>query len=158
MNCRLEADVLRAAEEDRWTDALRRHVAECADCEAASAVARWMHDFSRVDEREHILPDPAVLWLKAKLLRGTTGVERAAKPVTLFQMIAYLAVAGGWTALLTWRWQALTLWFANLNPARAIAESSATGGASLSLMFFLCVLVLSSITIVVAMHTILAEE
>jgi hypothetical protein len=157
MNCRLEADVVRAAEEGAWTDALRRHAAECADCEAAAAVARWMRDFSRVDEREHILPDPAVLWLKSQILRGTAGMERAAKPMTMVQIAAYLLVAGGWTALLTWRWDALNRWFENLNPAEALTNSAA-GAASLSATFFLCVLVLSSITIVVAMHTILAEE
>lgn len=155
--CRLEADVIRAAEEGSWTDALRRHVAECADCEAASAVARWMSDFSRVDERKHILPDPTVLWLKAQIMRGATGVERASKPMTVAQIAAYLLVAAGWTGLLTWRWDALTRWFENLNPARALADSAA-GAASLSATFFLCVLVLSSVTIVVAMHTILAEE
>jgi hypothetical protein len=158
MNCRLEADVIRAAEDDRWTDALRRHVAECADCEAASAVARWMSDFSRVDERQHILPDPTVLWLKAQIMRGSTGMERAAKPMTMAQMAAYLVVAAGWTGLLTWRWEAITRWFENLNPAQAIAASSAAGAASLSMTFFLCVLVLSSVTVVVALHTILAEE
>ncbi|HEV7920681.1 MAG TPA: hypothetical protein VGR02_07810 [Thermoanaerobaculia bacterium] len=157
MNCRLEADVLRAAEEGSWTESLRRHVSECTDCEAASAVARWMSDFSRVDEREHLLPDPGVLWLKAQILRGSAGMERVAKPMTVAQMAAYLAVAAGWTALLTSRWNALTKWFENLDPAQALSNSAAAS-ASLSITFFLCVLVLSSVTILVAMHTILAEE
>lgn len=156
MNCRLEPDVIRAAEEGSWSESLRRHVTECADCEAAAAVARWMSDFSRVDEREHILPDPAVLWLKAQILRGAAGMERAGKPMTMAQMVAYLAVAAGWTGLLTWRWNAIMRWFDNLNPARMLSGSGAD--AALSFTFFLCVLVLSSITVVVAMHTILAEE
>ena len=32
--CRYERDVLRAVEENRWTDALRVHVADCEDCAA----------------------------------------------------------------------------------------------------------------------------
>ncbi|HKR99922.1 MAG TPA: hypothetical protein VJU79_10465, partial [Candidatus Dormibacteraeota bacterium] len=101
--------------------------------------------------------DPTVLWLKAQILRGADGMERVSKPMTVAQLVAYLAVAAGWTGLLTWRWEAIIRWFENLNPAQALANSAA-GSASLSMTFFLCVLVLSSVTIVVAMHTILAEE
>lgn len=154
--CRLEPDVLRAAEENRWTDAQRRHVAECEECAAAASVAGWMSDFARVDERRHPLPDPAVLWLKAQVLRGSTAVERASRPMTFAQTAAYFVVATGWATLLTWKWSAVVNWLESLRPS----HFSITGAeaATLSGTFLLAVLLLSSMTIVLALHSILAEE
>ena len=63
-----ESDVLRAAGQDRWPDNLRRHLGECDDCVATAAVAPWMSTFAGMSDREHILPDPSIVWLKAKLL------------------------------------------------------------------------------------------
>ena len=157
--CRLEPDVIRAAEEDRWTDALRRHTTECEECAAAAAVSGWMSDFARVDDREHILPDPAVVWLKAQVLRGTVGIDRASRPMTIAQMAAYLIVAAGWAGLLTWKWGTLVAWFDTLRPSRfLVGATMGADAASLSISFFAGVLVLSSMTIVLALHGILAEE
>lgn len=157
--CRLERDVLLAAIDDRWTDSLRRHVGECADCAAAASVAPWMHDFARVDQLRHILPDPSVVWLKAQILRGSEVIERAARPLAVYQMIAYAVVAAGWAALLTWKWDALTAWFASLSPASVVASASGSApGSVASVPFFAIVLLLTSITVVLAFHTILAEE
>ena len=81
--CRWEADVLRAANEDRWPDNLRRHLAECDDCTATAAVAPWMGKFAGISDREHILPDPSIVWLKAKLLQGSRDVARASRPMNV---------------------------------------------------------------------------
>ena len=158
--CRLEPDVLRAAEDDRWTDALRRHITECEECAASAAVAGWMSDFARVDDREHVLPDPAVLWLKAQVFRGSAAIDRASRPMTIVQMAAYLVVAAGWATLLTWKWNALVSWFESLQPSRFFASVtlSSADAASLSVTFVLGVLILSSMTVVLALHSILAEE
>ena len=72
--CRLEPDVIRAAASGEWTESLRAHAASCADCAAAAEVGPWMEEFARVDDREHILPDPAVLWLN----KGYTANDAAA--------------------------------------------------------------------------------
>lgn len=157
-SCRLERDVMRAAVDDRWTDALRRHVETCEECAAAAAVAPWMHGLARVDERVHVLPDPAVVWLKAQLLRGTAVAERATRPLAISQMMAYFAVAAGWAALLTWKWSALHEWLISVTPSALVANASGTQSASLSLSLLAIVLVLSSVTVALAMHTILAEE
>jgi len=157
--CRLEPDVLRAAEENRWTDALRRHTAECEECAAAAAVAGWMSEFARVDDRDHVLPDPSVLWLKAQILRGSAAIERASRPMTFVQMAAYLAVAAGWSTLLRWNWPALVAWFEALRPSHALlTEAQTADAAALSVTFLVGVLILSSMTIGLALHTIVAEE
>jgi hypothetical protein len=151
--CRREAEVIRAAREDRWDDGLRRHLAECDDCAMAASVAPWMTSFARMGDREHRLPDPSLLWLKAKLMQGTLDAARAARPLTAAQMFAYLVVAGGWAGVLTWKWEAIEKWIHGLTPAGVISNTS-----SLSMSFFAVVFVLASMTVMLALHTIMAEE
>jgi hypothetical protein len=156
MKCIQEENVLRAAAEDRWTDALRRHVTECADCNAAASAAPWMTRFSRISDREHILPDPSVVWLKAQLLKGTADLARVSRPITIAQLFAYFAVAAGWAAVLTWKWTALQAWLSSFTPRGLV--TTAARAESLSLSFFAIVFVLASMTVMLALHTILAEE
>src|SRR5688500_18922992 len=105
--CRHETHVQRAAAENQWSDALRGHVKECEDCAAAAAVAPFMYRFSRTNERQHRLPDASVVWLKAQLMRGSAIADRASRPLNIIQMVAYIVVAGGWAALVTWKWTEL---------------------------------------------------
>lgn len=154
--CRFEPQVLRAAQEDRWTDVLRTHVSWCDDCVAAMSVAPWMGQFARMSDREHILPDPAIIWLKAKLLQNTKEVNRVTRPITVMQMAAYAIVAAGWAVVLLWKWDAIEAWLHTFTPSGMVARVA--GAQSLSMSFFAIVLVLASMTVTLAMHTILAEE
>ena len=154
--CRYEPEVLRAAAEDRWTDALRRHLTECDECIATATVAPWMERFAHISDREHILPDPSVVWLKAKLLQGTADAGRVARPLDVVQMIAYVVVAGGWAGLLMWHWPAVEKWMRGFSPSGVMTAAAQTG--SLSLSFLAMVVVLGSMTVMLALHTILAED
>ena len=155
-NCRHEPEILRAAEEDRWTDSLRAHLAECDECVATASVAPWMDRFAHISDREHILPDPSVVWLKAKLLQTTEDAGRISRPLDLAQMLAYIVVAGGWAGLLTWRWPQIEHWLHSLTPTGIV--TNAARAESLSMSFFAVVFVLASMTVMLALHTILAEE
>jgi len=154
--CRREAEVVRAAGQDRWTDELRAHLAACDDCMQAAMVAPWMERFSRISDREHLLPDPSIVWLKAKLLQNNADVSRASRPLDIVQIVAYAVVAGGWAALLTWRWEAVKTWLAGFTPTAIV--SNAARAESLSMSFFGLLFVLASFTVMLALHTILAEE
>ncbi len=154
--CRHEPQIRRAVVEERWTDALREHVKTCADCAAGAAAAPFMSRLSRLDERQHKLPDPSVLWLKAQLLRGTAIAERAARPLNVLQMIAYAIVAGGWAALLTWKWNDLQRWLLGFTPTQIVA--GVTHSSPLSMTFLLTVVILATMTVMLALHTILAED
>jgi hypothetical protein len=153
--CRHEPQVRRAASEDRWTEALREHVKTCADCAAAAAAAQFMNRLMRLDERPRSLPDPSVVWLKAQLLRGSAIAARAARPLNILQMIAYTAVAVGWTSVLTWKWSDLHRWLAGFTPVNLATGASP---ASLSITFLFTVVVLATMTVMLALHTILAED
>jgi hypothetical protein len=154
--CRFERDVLRAADENTWTDALRSHVRECADCNAAVDVAPWMATLAAEEVREHRLPDPQVVWLKAQLLRNTIMVDRASRPMRAAQLISYVVVAAGWSALMMSNWTSIERWLHSFTPASVFRNAAA--GASLSMSFFVLVFVLASATIGLALHTIVAEE
>ena len=154
--CRYEPEILRAAAEDRWTEALRNHLRDCDHCIAAASVAPWMGRFARISDREHILPDPSIVWLKAKLFQGNADAGRAGRPLDVVQMVAYMVVAGGWAALLTWRWDMVEAWLHRLTPSGMIA--SAARAESLSMSFFALLFILASMTVTLALHTILADE
>lgn len=153
MKCLQETHVLHAAETNEWTDALREHVAACADCAAAANVAPWMEQFAKIDARSHALPDPAVVWLKAQLLRTVTVVDRVSRPMNVFQIVCYIAVAAGWATLLTWKWSALEAWISTVTSAQILIS-----GSGLSVASFVIVFALTSLTVMVALHTILADE
>lgn len=154
--CRRQNEIVHAAAEERWTDGLRDHVAGCRDCAAAAEVAPWMENFSKISDREHILPDPALVWLKAQLLRGTADAARLTRPLNIMQFGAYFLVAGSWAALLTWKWAAIEAWLGGFTPAGLVA--SASRSEPLSISFFAMLLALASVTVMVALHTIMAEE
>ena len=154
--CAHEANVLRAAAEDRWTEALRGHVAECDDCAAAASAAPWMSRFARISDREHILPDPSIVWLKAQLMQGVADVARISRPITIAQLVAHCVVASGWAGVLTWKWNAVQMWLSSFTPTGLV--HTAARAETLSLSFLAIVFVLASTTVMLALHTILAEE
>ncbi|MBV8516677.1 MAG: hypothetical protein JO197_04665 [Acidobacteria bacterium] len=154
--CRYEREVLRAAAADRWTDALREHLSGCDDCVAAMSVAPWMERFARISDREHILPDPQLVWLKAQLIRTPADVARVSRPLNAVQMLAYLLVAAGWAGLLMAKWEAVERWIRGFTPAGML--ETAARAQTLSLSVLALVFVLASATLMLGVHAILAEE
>jgi len=152
--CRREPDVRKG----NWSDELRAHAQSCPDCAAAAAVAPWMAGFAAMPDREHMLPDPSVVWLKAQLLRDIATADRATRPMTSLQMSAYLIVAAAWAAVLTWKWNVIERWLHRLTPGQFVLGASTDAASSISVTFLGALIVLSSLTIMLALHTILAEE
>ncbi len=155
--CRFEVQVIEAAERDQWTTALREHLAGCDDCAAAASVSSWMRRFANSGDREHRLPDASIVFLKARLMQGRADLRRASRPMDIVQMIAYLVVAGGWASLLTWKWKAVEAWMRGFTPSGILLQTTART-ESLSISFFALVIVLASITVMLGLHTIMAEE
>jgi len=122
-------------------------------------IGDWMQRFASMPDRERQLPDPTTMWVKAKLLQSQALAERASRPITRVQIAAYLIVAGGWAALVTWKWTTLSAWLNSFTPSHIIlGATGAEAAASLSLTFFAALVVLASVTVMLAFHTILAEE
>ena len=114
----------------------------------------WMKQFAAIEDREHILPDPSVIWLKAQVLQSAKAMERASRPITTMQMAAYGIIAACWAALLTWKWSALQAWADTLRPSQIVLAH----GSPLSPSFIATFLVLTAITVLLGMHTVFAEE
>jgi hypothetical protein len=133
--CPFESNVIDAVTDGSWTESLRTHVASCADCAAAAEVAP-----------------------KAKVLQTSAAVERAALPITRLQIAAYLIIAAGWAAILTWKSAALQAWINHLSPGHMILGATGAETTSLSLSVLVAIIALASASVGVAMHTILAEE
>lgn len=148
-SCRNEPLVIRAAAENRWTEALRTHAASCSDCSAAAEVAPFMARMSRVDVRQHVLPDPAVIWLKAQLFGGNEALDRVTQPMNVAQIVSYVFIAAGWAGLLMWKWTDVEQWVLGFTRGQAV---------SLPVSIVLVFLALASTTAMLALHTILAEE
>jgi hypothetical protein len=155
--CRFEPQIIEAVQRDQWTSALREHLTGCDECIAAAAVAPWMSRFAKTGDREHRLPDASIVFLKAKLMQGRADMRRVSRPMDVVQMIAYLVVAGGWAGLLTWKWTAVQTWIRGFTPSAILLQTTGRG-ESLSVSFFAFVIVLASITVMLALHTIMAEE
>ena len=154
--CSYESQVLRAARDDRWTSLLRDHVRSCEECTAAVVINPWLLRFSEIEDRERPLPDPAVLLLKARLLKATSVAERAALPITRMQAAAYIVIGGCWAALFAWEWSAIEAWINGLALPHLLRGD--LNSHTLSISFFLTVFLLSSATVGLALHTILAED
>lgn len=118
----------------------------------------WMHEFAAIEDRDHVLPDPQVIWLKARVLQSAKAIERASRPITTAQIGAYAIIAACWAALLTWKWAALQAWLNSLTPSHFLLGAAGAQSASLSLSFIVSCVVLGSVTVMLAMHTVLAEE
>jgi hypothetical protein len=122
-------------------------------------IGAWMQQFAAIDNRKQGLPDPGALWVKAKLLQTQAAMDRAARPITRVQIAAYLIVAGGWAAMVTWKWSALSAWIDSITPQHIIlGAAGAQAATSLSMTFLMAVIALASVTVMLAFHTILAEE
>ena len=118
----------------------------------------WMQQFARVDLLPR-LPDANALWIKAKLMQSAIAAERAALPLTRFQIAAYVIVAAAWAALVTWKWSALQAWINSLSPTHIVlASAGAQAATSLSITFLMMLIALASVTVMLAFHTILAED
>ena len=148
--CRNEALVMRAAAENRWTDALREHAASCPDCAAAASVAPFMTQFAESSVRTRALPDSRVIWVKAQLFGGSSAADRATRPISIAQIGSYIAVAAAWAALMMWKWPSIESWFDGAVSGHPMPMPIAP--------LLVVALGLISTTLMLAMHTILAEE
>lgn len=124
-----------------------------------SQVHAWMQRFAGIDARPPRLPDASTLWIRARLLQSEAAAQRIARPITNAQIGAYLGVAALWAALLMWKWNALLAWIQGFTPTHIIlGAAGAEASASLSLTFLAFVVVLASVTVMLAFHTILADD
>ena len=103
--------VFEAARGGRSSDELTAHVARCDSCRESSTAIRWMIELGQtVDSGTGPLPDPGLIWLKARIRKRSEESWRTLLPIG----IACGASAIGWGAILaglpTEAWRSLQEW------------------------------------------------
>lgn len=130
---------------------LRDHARACVECGEAARVSVLMNSLAAATRRDGEGIDPMVLYLKSQIAASLGGDPRGLQPLHLLQRVAFALVGIGWAMLLTWKWDAIT----SFSFEGALA--GAIGGAALSPSVIALVFGLGCATILVTVHTALAE-
>ena len=73
--CPHESDVIAAVHSGRWSSALRAHVTTCGYCADAVRWIRRMQQLAETTPEPVSLPDPTVIWWKARLFADMESSE-----------------------------------------------------------------------------------
>ncbi len=122
--CPQEASVSRAARTGQWDDALEAHAAACPACAEAVLISNSLRAIALETEDHKPLPDPYLVWLKAKLTERQVASQRAAKPWDLAEALGQCLVGVVLAGWLLAQWpsiqQRLTEWM----PSRGLEDWS----------------------------------
>ena len=112
--CDLEPDIVRACREDRWSDDLRRHAAECPSCSELVLVTEALRRHASSVEAELPLPDPGFLWWRAQLQSRAAAAERATRIIVWVQRLAIASCVALVVLGLLRLWPTITRWLSSL--------------------------------------------
>jgi hypothetical protein len=124
--------MISAVQTDTWTDVLRMHLSNCADCQETVRIAALMYSLAASEDSPHPLPDSKVIWLKAQLAQRRASAAEALKPVETFQRVAWGVSALALVFGLLAKWALLERALAWLNTGWGSLLSQAGLAVSLS--------------------------
>lgn len=102
---------VRAAATGRWSDELTAHVVQCDSCRESAGVARWMFELAEtVDARSAPLPDPHLIWLKARIRRRSQASRRALLPIKIASVLSAIGLSAILARLPTEAWSSVQGW------------------------------------------------
>jgi len=85
MGCRRGREVQKAADAGRWTTELREHVTGCRTCREISLVVTTL---ASAPVRRPAMPNPAVLWARARHARRLRAEAMVSRIITTGQIVA----------------------------------------------------------------------
>ncbi|MCX6550127.1 MAG: hypothetical protein NTY02_03800 [Acidobacteria bacterium] len=136
--CEHEPDILTAAVAGRQQPAgALAHLASCPSCRDAVATAAWMQRMADGSGDGHALPDPAVIWWKAQLLRRWEAERRAVAPIERMHWVELVAGLASFGVFLVWQWSGLVNVLSLLNPLSLAARSASASSATSPLVLVL---------------------
>lgn len=102
--CQQESQILRDSRESPLSPQAQEHVAICESCAAALQVDRMLHMEADRDLSIDRLPDPALVWWRARQQSRLHQTERATLPIQIAERLALAVGALGLVIglFLTW--------------------------------------------------------
>lgn len=86
---------------------LAAHLAACPSCREQAEAAAFVRGLADTSDAPRQLPDPAVVWWKAQLLRRWQADQAAAAPIERMHWIELAAGIASLAAFLVWQGKAL---------------------------------------------------
>ena len=124
--CSEQPDILVAASGGQALSAsLETHLASCPSCREQVDAVTFLRGLAETPDTTHPLPDPAVLWWKAQLLRRWQAERAAAAPIERMRWVELASGLASLAAFLVWQWRSLVGLIANAIPAGIAAASAA---------------------------------
>jgi predicted anti-sigma-YlaC factor YlaD len=129
--CSEQPDILTAAADGREFSAeLAAHLASCASCREQVDAVAFVRGLAATPDVARPLPDPAVIWWKAQLLRRWQAERVASAPIERMRWMELAAGVASLAVFLVWQWQGLVNMVARAIPAGLAAASTAPQSAS----------------------------
>lgn len=152
--CSKLPDMLTAAADGRpFTPELEAHLTSCPSCREQVEAVSFVRGLADVTEAPHLMPDAAVIWWKAQLLRRWQAERVAAAPIERMRWIELAAGFASLTVFLIWQWQSLLNLVARAIPAGVAAASAVSPAASpMALVLMLCGTASVGAMILAALH------
>jgi hypothetical protein len=137
-----------------WDEETRRHLDACADCREQAEVLRFMLALAQT-QLDSAPPDPQVVKVKAQIVNRERIDEHSAHTISNIQRAVWGSIAAAWALVLALNGSTIIGWARDFDLSE-IVFSSVSGEGSFGLILLL--VSLASITAMVAVHAILAEE
>ena len=111
-SCPQSEAVVRAVRSGIWSEGLRTHIEACKACLETTRVAAWMTEMAaNLESVPGELPNPELIWLKAKINRRSRPPERVLLPLKAgglfgaagFSLLFAAIPENAWNRIQEWR-------------------------------------------------------
>jgi hypothetical protein len=152
--CTHEPDILSAAADGRQVSAeLEAHLQSCPSCREQVEAIAFVRGLADTSDAPHPLPDAAVIWWKAQLLRRWQAERVASAPIERMRWVELAAGLSSLTVFLVWQWQGLVNLVVRAIPTGLAAAAAAPqSGNPLVLVLIACGMASIGGLILAALH------
>ena len=122
--CPQEASVSKATRTGQWDNALEEHAATCPVCSEVALISDSLRTIALETEDHKSLPDPYLVWLKAKLAERQAASHRVSKRWDLAEALSQCVAAVVLAGWLWAEWPSIYQRLAEWMPASALGDWS----------------------------------
>ena len=131
-NCSHLDEALERSEQDSISESLDKHLESCPTCSNARSVDQFLH-FAAQDQPDLTrLPDPSMIWWKARNLAKESQIARATLPIRILERAAFVVGAVGAASGLMLIWPAVRSGTATWLSSMAAGVQTTAGASSVT--------------------------